>query len=297
VFSVSSNKEVRNLLSRASGDAQTLHSHAITGTPCEVPVPKNVIFTILLLSDSFFTIFDKINKKMTAKLYLIPTLLGNQQPDSVIPLKTLEITKTLRYFIVEELRTARRYLRLIDKNFPIDECNFFVLNEHTSDSEFEEFLNPIEKGFDIGLMSEAGLPCIADPGSKIVLLAHKKRYSVATLAGSSSIILALVASGLNGQNFTFNGYLPVKPAERFEMIKKLEKKSLNGAAQFFMETPYRNNQTLEAILTACSNNTYLCVAADISLPTESISTKKISEWKKQTINLKDRLVVFGLQGC
>jgi len=232
---------------------------------------------------------------MDGKLYLIPTLLGNQEPDSVIPAKTLEITKKLRYFIVEELRTARRYLRLIDKNFPIDECSFSVLNEHTTDSEFENFLYPIEKGFDIGLMSEAGLPCIADPGSKIVLLAHKKRYSVVPLAGSSSIILALIASGLNGQNFTFNGYLPVKPAERLKRIKELEKKSLEGVAQIFMETPYRNNQTLETLLTACQNDTYLCVAADISLPAESIKTKKIAEWKKETTNLKDRLVVFGLQ--
>ena len=114
---------------------------------------------------------------MAGKLYLIPTLLGNQDPNSVIPLNTLEITRKLRYFIVEELRTARRYLRLIDKSFPIDECIFFVLNEHTADSEFEEFLDPIKKGFDIGLMSEAGLPCIADPGSKIVLLAHKHKLS------------------------------------------------------------------------------------------------------------------------
>ena len=233
---------------------------------------------------------------MIGKLYLIPTLLGNQEPDTVIPLKTLEVTKKLRHFIVEELRTARRYLRLIDKNFPIDECSFSVLNEHTFAAEFEEFLNPIEKGFDIGLMSEAGLPCIADPGSKIVLLAHKKQYSVVPMAGSSSIILALIASGLNGQNFTFNGYLPVKSAERFKKIKELEKKSQEGIAQIFMETPYRNNQTFETLLAACQNDTYLSIAADISLTTESIKTKKISEWKKTTTNLKDRLVVFGLQG-
>ena len=232
---------------------------------------------------------------MAGKLYLIPTLLGNQDPNSVIPLNTLEITRKLRYFIVEELRTARRYLRLIDKSFPIDECSFFVLNEHTADSEFEEFLVPIEKGVDIGLMSEAGLPCIADPGSKIVFLAHKKLYCVVPMAGASSIILALIASGLNGQNFTFNGYLPIKPAERFKKIKELEKKSLEGVAQIFMETPYRNNQTLETLLSACLNDTYLCIATDISLTTESIRTKKISEWKTETTNLKDRLVVFCLQ--
>ena len=234
---------------------------------------------------------------MVGKLYLIPTLLGNQEPDSIIPLKTLEITKKLRHFIVEELKTARRYLKLLDKSFPIDECSFSVLNEHTSDFEVEKFLDPIKKGFDIGLMSEAGLPCIADPGSKIVLLAHKKRYSVVPMAGASSIILALIASGLNGQNFTFNGYLPVKPAERFKKIKELEKKSLEGAAQIFMETPYRNNQTLETLLTACHSDTYLCIAIDISLPAELIRTKRILEWKKEIPNLKDRLVVFGLQYC
>ena len=232
---------------------------------------------------------------MVGKLYLIPTLLGNQEPDSVIPKKTLEATIKLKHFIVEELRTARRYLRLIDKSFPIDECSFSVLNEHTPNSELEDFLAPIEMGFDIGLMSEAGLPCIADPGSKIVALAHKKRYSVTTMAGSSSIILALVASGLNGQCFTFNGYLPVKPAERFKRIKELEKKSTDGTAQIFMETPYRNNQTLETLLTACQNETYLCIATDISLPTELIRTRTISEWKKESMNLKDKLVVFSLQ--
>ena len=232
---------------------------------------------------------------MAGKLYLIPTILGNQEPDSVIPFKTLEITKKLKHFIVEELRTARRYLRLIDKSFSIDECSFSILNEHTSDTEAEKFLDPIEKGFDIGLMSEAGLPCIADPGSKIVLLAHKKQYSVVPLAGASSIILALVASGLNGQCFTFNGYLPVKPAERVKKIKELERKSLEGVAQIFMETPYRNNQTLEALLSACHGDTYLCIATDISLSTESISTKKISEWRNAPQNLKDRLVVFALQ--
>ena len=232
---------------------------------------------------------------MVGKLYLIPTLLGSQEPNSVIPAKTLAVTKTLRHFIVEELRTARRYLRLIDKNFPIDECSFSILNEHTPDYELEGFLNPIKSGFDIGLMSEAGLPCIADPGSKIVLLAHEKQYSVTPMAGSSSIILALVASGLNGQNFTFNGYLPVKQGERFKSIKELEKKSQEGVAQIFMETPYRNNQTLETLLSACQGDTYLCIATDISLPTELIRTKKVSEWKKDNINLKDKLVVFGLQ--
>ena len=232
---------------------------------------------------------------MTGKLYLIPTLLGNQDPDSVIPSKSFETTKRLRHFIVEELRTARRYLRLIDKSFPIDECSFSVLNEHTQDTELKELLEPIAKGFDIGLMSEAGLPCIADPGSKVVLLAHKNKYPVVPMSGPSSIILALITSGLNGQSFTFNGYLPIRPAERAKRIREIEKKSLEGAAQIFMETPYRNDQTLETLLSVCQNNTYLCIATDISLNTESIVTMRISEWRKDIPKLKDRLVVFVLQ--
>ncbi|MDR2886998.1 MAG: SAM-dependent methyltransferase [Bacteroidales bacterium] len=232
---------------------------------------------------------------MPGTLYLIPTILGQQNARDVIPAKSIETTKRLRHFIVEELRTARRYLRQIDKNFPIDECLFNVLNEHTGYSELEEMLAPLEKGIDAGLMSEAGLPCIADPGSKIVSLAHKRQYRIATAAGSSSIILALVASGLNGQNFAFNGYLPVKPAELTKKIKEIERKSADGAAQIFMETPYRNDKTIEALLETCNAGTNLCIAADISLPTESIATKTISEWRKTDIKYNNRLAVFVMQ--
>jgi len=234
---------------------------------------------------------------MDGKLYLIPTLLGNQEPDSVIPAKTLEITKKLRYFIVEELRTARRYLRLIDKNFPIDECSFSVLNEHTTDSEFENFLYPIEKGFDIGLMSEAGLPCIADPGSKIVLLAHKKRYSVVPLAGSSSIILALIASGLNGQNFAFHGYLPTDKVKLSDKIHKIEQiSSSQQQTQLFIEAPYRNNQLFETLLKECKSDTYLCIACNISQKDEYIKTKTVAQWRKNPPpSLHKKPCVFALQ--
>ena len=231
---------------------------------------------------------------MTGRIYLVPVTLGGDDYSAVIPSKVTDITRQLRFFIVEELRTARRYLRKIDKEFPIDESIFNVLNEHTADVEIEVFLEPLFKGYDIGLMSEAGLPCIADPGARIVALAHKLRIEVIPLSGPSSIILALIASGFNGQSFTFNGYLPVKPAERALKIKELERKSKEGFSQIFMETPYRNQNMFETLVTACNNETRLCIAADITLPSESVRTLKISEWKKEVPALKDRLVVYVL---
>jgi 16S rRNA (cytidine1402-2'-O)-methyltransferase len=150
-------------------------------------------------------------------------------------------------------------------------------------------------GSDIGLMSEAGLPGIADPGARLVSLAHRKKITVIPLSGPSSIILALISSGLNGQNFSFNGYLPVKPAERASKLKELERKAREGYSQIFMETPYRNQKMVETIMSVCNNDTMLCIAADITLPTESISTRTISEWKADKPDLKNRLVVYVLQ--
>ena len=151
------------------------------------------------------------------------------------------------------------------------------------------------KGYDIGIMSEAGLPGIADPGALIVALAHKNKITVTPLSGPSSIILALIASGLNGQNFTFNGYLPVKPEERTAKLKELEKKANNGFAQIFMETPYRNQKMVESIIGTCKSDTKLCIATDITLASESIKTMNISEWKKLAPTLKDKLAIFILQ--
>ena len=229
---------------------------------------------------------------MAGRIYLIPVTLGGDDYSRVIPENTIELTKQLRYFIVEDIRSSRRYLRLIDKKFPIDESNFDVLNEHTRDNEIELFLEPAYKGYDIGIMSEAGLPCIADPGAKIVLLAHGKGIDVVPLSGPSSIILALIASGLSGQSFTFNGYLPVKHSDRSLKIKELEKKSREGCTQIFMETPYRNQQMFETLMMTCSGETRLCIAVDITLPSESIRTMKISEWKKRVPVLKSRPAVF-----
>jgi 16S rRNA (cytidine1402-2'-O)-methyltransferase len=232
---------------------------------------------------------------MKGRIWLIPVTLGNDNFKTVIPDEVLEITRKLRYFIVEDLRSARRYLRLIDRQFPIDDSVFLELNEHTSGDETAGYLKPVLDGNDAGLMSEAGMPGIADPGAIVIAAAHRHHITVTPMSGPSSIIMALTASGMNGQNFTFNGYLPVKPDERAARLKELEKKAREGCSQIFMETPYRNQAMLESILTVCRNNTLLCIAADITLTGESIRTMKISEWKTGIPDIKNRQVIFILQ--
>jgi 16S rRNA (cytidine1402-2'-O)-methyltransferase len=229
------------------------------------------------------------------RIWLIPVTLGGINYDDVIPGKALTIARQLRYFIVENIRSARRFLRLIDRHFPIDEAVFFEINKHTADAEISNYLDPVFKGNDIGLMSEAGLPGIADPGAGIVAEAHRKGITVTPLAGPSSIIMALIASGMSGQTFTFNGYLPVKQSDRAAKLKELELKAHEeGFSQIFMETPYRNQAMLDTILTVCNKNSLLCIAADITLSTESIKTMKISEWKKNVPDLRKRPVIFIL---
>jgi 16S rRNA (cytidine1402-2'-O)-methyltransferase len=232
---------------------------------------------------------------VNGRIYLIPVTLGGDDFLRVIPEKVIGLTRQLRYFIVEDIRSARRFLRLIDKEFPINDSVFFELNEHTGESDITNYLEPIFNGSDIGVLSEAGLPGIADPGAGIIALAHRKRITVTPLSGPSSILLALISSGLNGQNFSFNGYLPVKPAERSAKLRELEKKAGEGYTQIFMETPYRNQKMLESIITTCHSNTLLCIAADITLPSESIRTMRISEWKRDIPILKDKLVIFVMQ--
>ncbi|MCE5347407.1 MAG: SAM-dependent methyltransferase [Bacteroidales bacterium] len=232
---------------------------------------------------------------MAGKIFLIPVTLGGDDFHKVIPDKVIELIRLLRFFVVEDIRSARRYLRLIDKEFPINETVFFELNEHTGDADITQYLAPALSGSDIGVMSEAGLPCIADPGARIVSLAHQKNIIVTPLSGPSSIILALISSGFNGQNFTFNGYLPVKSAERSARLRELEKKASEGYTQIFMETPYRAQKMMESIIATCHNNTKLCIASDITLQSESIRTMKISEWKKNVPPLTDKLVIFVMQ--
>lgn len=229
------------------------------------------------------------------KIYLIPVTLGDQNYQDVIPQGVLRITRSLRLFTVENIRSARRYLRLIDRNFPIDETEFLELSEHTLESELADYLDPVLRGRDMGLMSEAGLPGIADPGALLVSAAHRKRIRIIPMTGPSSILLALISSGLNGQKFTFNGYLPVKPSERAGALRELERKSAEGFAQVFIETPYRCQKMLESILSVCSSDTLLCIASDLTLPAESIRTMTVSEWRKNSPSINDRLTVFIIQ--
>lgn len=234
---------------------------------------------------------------MTGILYLIPVPIGSENFRKAIPDEVIQITLSLRYFIVEKVRSARRYLKLLDRDFPVDESVFYTLNENTPVKELYDFLQPLLEGHDVGLMSEAGIPCIADPGSMLVRMAHQKGIKVIPLPGPSSIYLALAASGLNGQKFTFNGYLPVKEDSLRKRLKELEKRSEGGEAQIFMETPYRASRMLKYILETCNSATYLCIAVDITLPGEKIETKRIYEWKKNIPDLNDHLVIFILQSA
>jgi len=229
------------------------------------------------------------------KIYLIPVTLGSESFRDTLPEGVLETARRLRFFVVEEIRSARRFLRLIDRGFPIDETDFRILNEHTGETDISHYLDPCLNGNDIGLMSEAGMPGIADPGARLVRIAHRRGIKIVPLSGPSSIFMTLAASGMNGQNFTFNGYLPVKGPERESKLRELERKSHEGIAQIFIETPYRAMKMMECIVSACSGETLLCIGADISLPTENISTRKISDWRSSMPDLKDRLVVFILQ--
>lgn len=232
---------------------------------------------------------------MCATLYLIPTTLGECDLKAVLPEKNNVITNKLRYFIVEDVRTARRFLRKVDKQFPIDDCIFFELNQHTTPEKISNYLDPLSKGNSMGIISEAGCPAIADPGADIVAIAQQKSYKVVPLVGPSSILLALMGSGFNGQNFAFVGYLPIEGHERAKALKKLEGRALTEKqTQLFIETPYRNMKMLEEIIKNCQSSTRLCIATDITLDTEYIKTKTVGEWKKQLPDLAKRPCIFSL---
>ncbi len=229
---------------------------------------------------------------MKGTLYMIPVTLGDAVYDATIASGVLSVTRSLRLFAVEEIRTARRYLRLIDKTFPIDDSLFFEIGKHSSLAGLQPFFEKILSGSDAGVMSEAGMPGIADPGALVAREAHKKRIKVVPLTGPSSIMLGLSASGLNGQSFAFNGYLPVNPAERSKALKELEKRSSGGQTQIFIETPFRNEKMMEEILAVCKPSTIVCIACDITMPQESISTKSVDEWKRDKPQLAGKQVVF-----
>lgn len=230
---------------------------------------------------------------MNGFLYLLPTTIGETPIDKVIPAYVTKTINSLSEFIVEDVRTARRFLIKNGYSKPIDEIRFHLLHKHTPLEEIPEFLNNISKGISIGILSESGTPCIADPGADIVRIAHKKGIKVIPMVGPSSILLSLMASGFNGQNFAFVGYLPIDNSERNKKIKELEQKIYKqNQTQIFIETPYRNIKLFEALLSNCSNETLLCIACNISQSDEFIKTKSIKDWKKQTPDINKKNTIF-----
>jgi 16S rRNA (cytidine1402-2'-O)-methyltransferase len=229
-----------------------------------------------------------------SKLYLIPTPL-HEDNLTVIPSVNLSIIKDLRIFFVEEIKSAQKFLKRAIAQFPIQECSFHVLNEHTKPNEIQEYLKLIREK-DSGIISEAGLPCVADPGSDLVFLAQKNQVQVVPLTGPSSILLALMSSGLNGQSFAFHGYLPRESTERIKRIKELESRSSKEhQTQIFMETPYRNQNMFEDILKSCDAKTHLCIAMNLTGTNEWIRTRTISDWKKNPPTLSKEPAIFLLE--
>lgn len=214
-------------------------------------------------------------------------------PKDVLPESVTKTIEMIDYYIVENEKTARRFIKKIYPEKKQPELKISLLNKHTDTSEYLEMLQPCLKGINVGLMSEAGCPGIADPGAVIAKIAHQKGIQVVPMVGPSSILMGMMASGFNGQSFAFNGYLPIDKSEKKNVLKNFEKLSFEKKqSQIFIETPYRNNKLLEDLLQILHNDTYLCIAADITLETEYIKTKKVSEWKKTKVDLHNRPCIF-----
>ena len=232
------------------------------------------------------------------KLYLIPITLSNPGETTVVPEDVLPqtIKRTIDfvdYYIVENEKTARKFIKSIHPEKKQPELKISVLNKHTDISDHNEFIQPLLRGENIGLMSESGCPGVADPGAAIVKLAHEKGIQVVPLVGPSSILLALMASGMNGQSFAFNGYLPIDKNDKKQALKNYERLSQDkNQSQLFIETPYRNNKLMEDLLQILQPSTYLCIACDITLPTEYIKTKTVNQWKKEKADLHNRPCIF-----
>lgn len=234
---------------------------------------------------------------MNNKLYLIPSPLGDNDPAEVLPSKVFDTIAGLRIFVVEELRTARRFLSKAGLRGHIDELEFHTLNEHSSASDARALLELFTRG-DVGLISEAGLPAVADPGADLVALCHDNGIDVEPLVGPSSLMMALMGSGLNGQSFAFRGYLPAKTDERRAALKSLERLSARERqSEIFIETPYRNDSLMSDMLSVLDAGTRLCIAADISLPTQTIRTRTVVAWKKEKeFTIGKRPCVFIILG-
>ncbi|MFP5408859.1 MAG: SAM-dependent methyltransferase [Gammaproteobacteria bacterium] len=232
---------------------------------------------------------------MTGTLYLIPVPLGPVSPDACLPSDTLAIARRLDHFVVERAKTARAHLKAMGHPQPLQALQIEELNEHTPAAAIPALLAPLKAGHDVGLLSEAGCPAVADPGAALVLAAHRENITVVPLIGPSSILLALMASGLGGQRFAFHGYLPAKEPERSQQIRALEKiAQRDRATQLFIETPYRSAALLDALASALAPDTLISVGADLSLPDQLIRTRSAKNWRGHSDAVKDRLVVFGI---
>jgi len=230
-----------------------------------------------------------------ATLYLIPVPLGPVSPEACLPPDTLAVARRLDHFVVERAKTARAHLKAMGHPLPIQSLNIEELNEHTPAAAISALLAPLKAGHDVGLLSEAGCPAVAAHGAALVMAAHHENIPVIPLIGPSSILLALMASGLGGQRFAFHGYLPAKEPERSQKIRELEKTARKeNATQLFIETPYRSAALLDALATTLAPETWVSVGTDLSLPTQSIATRPAKAWLEKSASVKDRLVVFGL---
>ena len=232
---------------------------------------------------------------METALYLIPVTLGDTPLTKVLPQHNIEIIKEIRHFIVENTRSARRFLRQADSQFDIDGSTFFELNKHTSPNDSAGYLAPLAQGKPMGVISEAGCPAVADPGADVVAIAQRKGLKVVPLVGPSSIILSVMASGFNGQSFAFHGYLPIKPDERARKIKQLEQRVYaEEQTQLFIETPYRNGKMIEDIIKNCRPQTKLCIAANLTCPDEFVRTRTVKDWRGKVPELSKIPCIFLL---
>ena len=230
---------------------------------------------------------------LKGKLYLIPTTLGEMNPDDVLPQSVKRAIDFIDTYIVENEKTARKFIKSVNPEKVQSSLKLSALNKHTDISEHNTMIAPCLNGVNIGLMSEAGCPGVADPGAVIVKLAHEKEIQVIPMVGPSSILLAMMGSGMNGQSFAFNGYLPIDKSDKKSALKNFEKLSHDkNQSQIFIETPYRNNKLLEDVLQALQPNTHLCIATDITLPTEYIKTFRVADWKKTKVDLHNRPTIF-----
>ena len=234
-------------------------------------------------------------KIQSGKIFLFPVPLSEGNLDAVLPARNIELIKNIKVFVVENIRSARRFLKKCDRSIDIDTLTFFTLNEHTAPEEVPQMIVPALEGNDIGVISEAGCPAVADPGADIVALAQRKGIAVVPLVGPSSILMGLMGSGFNGQTFAFAGYLPVDQAQRAARLKEMERRiNKERQTQIFIETPYRNNKLIAELCASLPSSMLLCVASDISGEKQSIVTKPIGEWKKTAYDYSHTPTIFLL---